>query len=146
MRERGQGERFGIFALVGAVGAVLQIALFVLLMRALSLPPPAAMLIAVELAVLHNFVWHDRITWSDRRVTSLRDRAVRLWRFHVANGLMSVVGNTLLAYWLVQVLKFPGLWAAVLAIAVCAPVNFLLADRWSMAVGGRGRQTNPLIF
>ena len=124
------GLRFGVFSFVGAVGAVLQVMLFGLFTKILQLPPAAAMAIAVELVVLHNFVWHDRLTWRDRGAVSLRDRSLRLWRFHLANGAVSLAGNTLLAYWLVQVLRFPVLWSAVLAIAVCAPLNFLAADRW----------------
>ena len=125
-----QGARFAIFSLVGAGGALLQVMLFGLLTRGLRLPPVAAMPLAVELVVLHNFLWHDRLTWRDRGITRLRDRAVRLWRFHIANGLVSLAGNTILAYWFVQILRFPALWSAAIAIAVCAPINFLAADRW----------------
>ncbi len=125
-----QRARFGIFSLVGALGAVLQLILFGLFTRGLSLPPVAAMPIAVELVVLHNFLWHDRLTWRDRRTSSLRDRASRLWRFHIGNGLVSIAGNTILAYCLVQILGLPALWSAAVAIAVCAPANFLIADRW----------------
>ena len=127
------GLRFGVFSLVGALGALLQVTLFGLLTRGLRLPPPAAMALAVELVVLHNFVWHQRLTWRDRGVVGLRDRALRLWRFHIANGAVSLAGNTLLAWWLVEVLRFPALPSAALAIAVCAPVNFLAADRWVYA-------------
>jgi len=119
--------RFGIFSFVGAIGALVQIVAFALLTRRVQLPPVAAMPIAVELAILHNFVWHDRLTWRDRRIPA---RAIRLWRFHVANGLVSLAGNTILAYWLVEILGLRALWSAVIAIAVCAPVNFLVADLW----------------
>lgn len=135
------GFRFGVFSLVGAVGAVLQVMLFGLLTKALRLPPAAAMAIAVELVVLHNFLWHDRLTWRDRGVVGFRDRALRLFRFHVANGLVSLAGNTLLAWWLVQVLKFPAIWSAALGIAVCAPVNFLVADRWVYPQARRAAKT-----
>ncbi|HUB82066.1 MAG TPA: GtrA family protein [Bryobacteraceae bacterium] len=122
--------RFGVFSLVGAVGAVLQVALFGLFAKGLRLPPPAAMAIAVELVVLHNFLWHERFTWRDRGIRGFRHRAGRLCRFHIANGAVSLAGNTLLAWWLVQILRFPAWWSAALAVAVCAPVNFLAADRW----------------
>ena len=122
--------RFGRFNMVGALGAALQILLFDLLMKCLRMPEVVATPIAVEIAVLHNFFWHERFTWRDRRSIGLRQRAVRLWRFHVTNGLISLVGNTALTYWLVEQLKSPALPSAVAAIAFCAPLNFLLADRW----------------
>ncbi len=141
---RRQGARFGLFSFVGILGAILQIVLFALFTKRHCLTPVAAMPVAVELAILHNFLWHDRLTWRDRGVTSVRNRAVRLWRFHIANGLVSLAGNTILAYWFVEVLRFPALWSAALAIAVCAPANFLLADRW--VYGHAPRERGPVKF
>lgn len=122
--------RFGRFNLIGALGAGLQIFLFYLLLKYFRAPEAVATPIAVEIVVLHNFFWHERFTWRDRRPRGLRQRVVRLWRFQVSNGLISLVGNTGLTYCLVQQLKSPALPAVVTAIAICAPVNFLLADRW----------------
>jgi putative flippase GtrA len=86
--------------------------------------------LAVELALLHNFAWHERFTWRDRSLKNLSQRAIRLWRFHLANGLVSLLGNTLVIYCLVERLKAPVLPSAAAAIALCALANFLLADRW----------------
>lgn len=125
-----QCARFGRFNLVGALGAAIQVLLFYLLMKCRQMPETAAAAIAVEIVVLHNFFWHERFTWRDQRSGGLRQRTIRLWRFHAANGLISVVGNTALTYCLVQQLKSPALPSAVAAIAICAPVNFWIADRW----------------
>ena len=122
--------RFGKFNLVGLLGAALQVFLFYLLIRRFRLPEAAATLIAVELVVLHNFFWHERFTWSDREPAGLRQRAMRLWRFHAGNGLVSLVGNTLVTYMLVEWLGVPPVPAAITAIALCAPANFWVADRW----------------
>jgi dolichol-phosphate mannosyltransferase len=128
-----RAARFGVFSFVGAIGALLQVTLFAVLTRALCLPAVAAMPVAVELVVLHNFLWHDRLTWREREATRMRDRVVRLWRFHVANGLVSLAENTIVIYWLVQIRGFPALLSAIIAIALCAPLNFLIADRWVYA-------------
>jgi dolichol-phosphate mannosyltransferase len=119
--------RLGRFGAVGLLGAVLQVALFTELAR--WLPAAAAAALAVELTVLHNFVWHERVTWRDRRAPGLRERLARLWRFHAANGLVSIAGNTAVVYGLTE-LGAPSLAAQAAAIAVCAPVNFWVADRW----------------
>ena len=54
------------FALVGALGIVVQLAD----PRSRSLPLVCQYLwatgLAVEAAVLHNFMWHRRFTWRDR--------------------------------------------------------------------------------
>jgi putative flippase GtrA len=117
-------SRFCRFGLVGLMGAAVQVAVFHALIRWVGVAAVLAAPVAVELAVLHNFFWHDRFTWRDRKAPG------RLWRFHVANGLVSIAGNTVLAWWLVQQLHVPAAPAAVIAIAVCAPVNFWVADRW----------------
>ena len=122
--------RFGKFNVVGAGGAALQVLLFYLLIRRCHLPGAAATLIAVEVVVLHNFWWHERFTWRDRIGAGMRGRAIRLWRFHTGNGLVSLAGNTLLTYALVDWLRLPAVPAAAAAIALCAPLNFWIADRW----------------
>jgi putative flippase GtrA len=98
MRSGGQLlARLGRFNLVGLLGAVLQLLLLYLLTRYLHMPAVAATPVAVEIVVLHNFAWHERFTWRDRHLKSVRQRTVRLWRFHVGNGLTSLLGNTVLA-------------------------------------------------
>lgn len=121
--------RFGKFNLVGVMGAALQLVLLDLLIERFGLSAIVAAPIAVETAVLHNFFWHERFTWRDRE-TGLRQRAIRLGRFHAGNGLVSLAGNTLLTYCLSHQLKAPPLASAVTAITLCSPINFLVADRW----------------
>jgi putative flippase GtrA len=126
-------RRFGRFNLVGLAGAGVQLLVFDFLLRALHLPGVTATPIAVEMAVLHNFLWHERFTWRDRKASGLRERAVRLWRFHAGNGLISVLGNSAVTYVLMEWVNAHPLLAAIAAIAVCAPANFLLTDRWVYA-------------
>jgi putative flippase GtrA len=85
---------------------------------------------AVELAVLHNFVWHMHYTWRDRR----DDAALlsRLVRFHLSNGLVSMLGNLVLMRVLHGV-RVPLLIANLIAIVCCSAVNFCLGDRWAFA-------------
>ena len=123
--------RFGRFGVVGAGGAVLQVALFMLAAR--WLPAAGAAAVAVESAVLHNFLWHERFTWRDRARAGRRQRARRLWRFHATNGMVSSAGNAAVVWLLARQCGVPPLVAQAAAIAVCAPVNYLVADRWVYA-------------
>ena len=122
--------RFGKFNLVGLIGAVLQLLLFYLLMKACHVSETGATFIAVEIVILHNFLWHERFTWRDREPLSLRQRTIRLFRFHAGNGLISLFGNALLTYLLVEWLSLPAMASAVAAITLCAPANYFVADRW----------------
>ena len=121
--------RFGKFSMVGLLGAVVQVLVFDLLIKLCHMPAAAAAAIGVEIAVLHNFCWHERFTWRERKATGSQ-RAARLWRFHLSNGLVPLGANALLTWFLLQKINVPPVFAAVSAIALCAPVNFLFADRW----------------
>ena len=117
------GARFGTFQLVGMMGAVLQIA--IIRMLAGRMPIIVATPVAVEIAVLHNWMWHERITWADRESGS---RWRRVAKFHAANGVVSIAGNTFIVAWLAGPIP---VWAASLcAIAVCSMLNYWAADRW----------------
>jgi putative flippase GtrA len=83
---------------------------------------------AVELAILHNFVWHLHYTWRDRNDGS--SLMVRLLRFHLSNGLVSMVGNLALMRILVQEAHLPILIANTIAIVFCSLINFCLGDLW----------------
>lgn len=70
--------RAGRFALVALGGLVIQLALLHVLTRFASLDYRAATTLAVEAAVINNFVWHERWTWGmPSRTGSRTARAVR---------------------------------------------------------------------
>jgi putative flippase GtrA len=126
-------SRFGKFNLVGLLGAALQMFLLWLLIKRFQVPALAATPVAVEIVVLHNLAWHELFTWRDRPAKNLRQKMVRLWRFHAANGLTSLLGNTAVIYGLVQWVHAPLVLSAIVAIVLCSLVNFLVADRWAFA-------------
>jgi putative flippase GtrA len=123
--------RFLKFNGVGIAGFALQLGLLALLVR-LGVHYLAATAVAVELTVLHNFAWHERWTWKDRPARAGR-RLARLWRFHAANGLVSLVGNVLLMRLFVGLLGWPPIPANLLAVLLCALVNFTASDRFVFA-------------
>jgi dolichol-phosphate mannosyltransferase len=116
--------RFIRFNAVGALGLGVQLAVLAALGQA-GWPLVPATLAAVEIAVLHNFFWHERWTWADRRGGSRIDRLVR---FHASNGLMSLVGNAVLT-WCFAALGLRVTLANLAAVASCAVVNFAAGDR-----------------
>lgn len=111
---------------VGAIGVAVQLAALALLTR-IRIDYLVATSLAVECAVLHNFAWHERYTWRDRRVPGLR--VMRLVSFHVTNGAVSMVGNLAIMWLLVGRARVPLLIANVVSIAVCSTVNYALSDR-----------------
>src|SRR5712691_2768195 len=117
------------FYTVGLGGMALQLAALAALQKSLGLGYLPATAIAVELAILHNFIWHERWTWADRTRSAIGP-AGRLLRFHLANGVFSILGNMALMAVLVGRWHLPVIPANVISIAVCSLLNFLAADRF----------------
>lgn len=120
-------ERFFRFNGVGIIGFFVQLGVLSLLIR-LSLHYVVATALAVETAVLHNFLWHERWTWRDRPAAGTA-RLDRLWRFHALNGLVSLTGNLILMRIFVGACGIPPLPANLVAVVACALVNFAASDR-----------------
>jgi putative flippase GtrA len=114
------------FNAVGAVGIVVQLGALALLRRRIDYL--AATAIAVEIAVLHNFFWHERFTWKERPGGG-RERLMRLLRFHLGNGALSILGNVALMWLFVGKLHMKSLeFANMIAIAICSFLNFALGE------------------
>jgi len=125
------------FNVVGAGGFALQSgALFVLTHTTLHVTYLVATALAVELAVLHNFVWHQRWTWKDRPAATMLESLCRLAKFNVTNGLVSLVGNVAFMAILVGRLGLPIAGANLISVGVCSICNFVLADRIAFGMPG----------
>ena len=116
------------FNAVGGIGVGVQLAALTIFRSLLHLDYLLATLLAVETAVLHNFLWHERFTWADRPSRHFTHSLARLVRFNATNGLVSILGNLLLMRVLVGTLGMQYFVANLIAIAVCSLVNFLLSD------------------
>ncbi|MGP8252961.1 MAG: GtrA family protein [Terracidiphilus sp.] len=123
--------RWGKFNLVGAAGVVVQLVLLAVFNRLAPGHYLMATVAAIEITLLHNFAWHVRFTWRDRRDGSAL--VVRLLRFHLSNGLVSLIGNVALMRVLVGHAHLQVLTANAIAIVCCSIVNFGLSDLWSFA-------------
>lgn len=121
--------RWIAFNSVGVIGFILQMSMLFLLVNIAGLHYLLAAALAVEAAVLHNFLWHEKWTWADRTAASENGWFRRLVYFHLANGLVSIVGNVLLMRFFVGTLEMHYMLANVIAIALCAVLNFLAGDR-----------------
>ncbi len=115
------------FNVVGVAGFVVQLGLLWLFTRVLGIHYLLATTLAVEIVVLHNFVWHEVWTW---RGLAVEDRWRRLVRFHLANGFVSIVSNVMLTWMLKDGLHLPLLAANAGAVVMTALLNFALAAVW----------------
>jgi putative flippase GtrA len=118
------------FNLVGGIGIGVQLAALWILTRVFLCHYLIATAPAVETAVLHNFLWHQRFTWADRKQNRWRDSLLRLLQFNLTNGLVSILGNLILMRALVGGFHVRVLVANVLSIACCSAANFLLSEMY----------------
>lgn len=137
-------SRLSIFLLVGVIGFVVQmLTLFALAIR-WHVPYAIATAVAVEAAVLHNFVWHERWTWKDREHNA--GLAERLVRFNLGTGMTSIVGNIIGTVVGVELLHLPTLLANGLAVVATSVANYLMADRWVFAARATAGVAALLLF
>ena len=127
------------FNFVGGIGIVVQFAVLILLKGVMHFQYLVATVIAVEAAVVHNFVWHEQFTWADRirsrkkldrMNTPLRYSLLRFLRFQFANGAVSLIGNLALMKVMVGFGHMNYLIANAIAIVLCSLANFLVSDEW----------------
>jgi len=120
--------RWGKFNFVGGLGIGVQLAALAVLRSAFHLDYLLATGLAVEAAVIHNFLWHERFTWRDRPAAHAWQSLMRFLKFNASNGAVSIVGNLLIMRALVGELGINYVPANLLAITTCSLVNFLLSD------------------
>ena len=116
------------FNAVGIIGVGVQLVALAILRSGLGWTIRVATIVAVECAVLHNFVWHERWTWAHRAL-SWRGIPRRLLRFNVSNGLISILGNVALMELLAVRLNLNYLISNLVAIGACSLLNFFVSDK-----------------
>lgn len=132
-------RRMARFAAVGVPGFGIQLGALEILMSMARWPWLPATIVAVQLAVVHNFLWHERWTWRDRTggrrpvpgagslVTPL---LARFARFNAMTGVTSIAGNAALMAVYAGVWGLPAIAANTLAVGTLSLVNFVMSDRW----------------
>jgi len=133
------------FNFVGGIGIAVQFAALFLLKTVFHFHYLFATAVAVEAAVVHNFVWHEQFTWVDRTrsdrarsdrtksdltLPSWRRSLPRFVRFNLTTGAVSILGNLALMKVLVDQGHINYLLANAIAIALCSLANFLVSDQW----------------
>src|SRR5260370_29118236 len=81
------------FNAVGGAGIVVQLGALAAFRSWLKLDYLLATGLAVEIAVVHNFLWHERYTWADRPATGAMQSLFRLPRSNPGNGAFPLAGN-----------------------------------------------------
>ena len=119
-------RRISKFYFVGAIGIVVQLLVLAGLKSGLKLNYLLSTLLAVEVAVVHNFLWHERFTWAERAGKAAFSRFLK---FNLGNGVISVAGNIVGMALLAGAAKVNYVIANLVSVAGCSLLNFLISDR-----------------
>ncbi len=115
------------FNAVGGIGVVAQLTALLALKSGLHMNYMAATGLAVEAAIVHNFLWHVKFTWSDRSPTN---NFAQFIKFQATTGLFSIAGNLLLMKAFVEIVRMNYMLANCIAIAACSLLNFIASDKF----------------
>ena len=126
---RCSAARWMKFNVVGGIGIGVQLAVLLSLKSGVHLSYLLATALAVEAAVVHNFLWHERFTWADRVHVTWRQSMLRLLRFNFTTGAVSLLGHVALTKLLVDAAHLNYLMANAITIPACSVVNFVVSDR-----------------
>lgn len=122
------------FNAVGGMGIGVQLCILALLRSGAQIAILPATVLAVEAAVLHNFFWHQRFTWKDRRTDE--STLLRFLKFNCTTGAFSIAGNILIVGLLTATAGLNYFFADCIAITVCSLGNFLVNDRFTFRAEG----------
>ena len=129
LREVPQAGRAWKFALVGALGVLVNLGLLFLLSATAGLPRGPVWVLAVEASILHNFIWHQTFTWRDRRGAGAGAWLRRAVTYHLSHVAGTVAVNGMI-FALLSVAGTPLILAGLAGIAGAAVFNFVAGDRW----------------
>jgi putative flippase GtrA len=122
-------HRFVRYCTVGVVGLAVKVGVLAALIELARLGYMTATAIAVEIAILHSFMWHLFWTWRDRSTgASCTAILLRLVRFHMANGAVGFASNLILMRFFVETLQLHYLLSNLAATGIAGLTNFLLSE------------------
>ncbi|WP_259311300.1 GtrA family protein [Capillimicrobium parvum] len=125
-------SQFVRFAVVGAGGYVVNLAVFALLVDGAGIDYRAAGVLAFLVAVANNFHWNRRWTFATTGPGALR----QAWRFLVVSSTAALLGLGLLTV-LVGLLGVEKLAAQAIATVSVLPVSFAGNRLWTFGAGPR---------
>jgi putative flippase GtrA len=122
-------RRFLRYNLVGAMGLGVKFSVLTALVELSGVGYLASTAVAVEAAMMHNFIWHQRWTWRDRSTrSSHRETLMRLVRFQLGIGAVAMLANLLVTRLLVQELAVHYVAANLAATVFAGLANFMVSN------------------
>lgn len=117
-------KRIFKYGLVGISGAVIGLGIITICVEILKISPRHAWYISTFLAVLSNFLLNNYYTWSDRKAREAKEFSQKIGLYFLFTSISLVLNYLIYNFLLNKGLHY--LIALVIAIAICAVINFSL--------------------
>jgi len=121
------------FSVVGFTGVLVNAGLLYLLTEKAGVLYLKSSLLAIECAIINNFLWNYFWTWGDRASTSKRHFFRALAKFNISSGIVAFFVNWGLLILLTEVFGIPYQYSNLMGIAVGTVVNFTASHFWSFS-------------
>ena len=128
-------KRFITFTFVGISGIFVNQAILFYAHESLHVPLALASLIAIQIAIINNFIWNRQFTWTDRPMKGYQAIKKGLIKF----TLVSWVAGALNWVILLILTEYAGIYymiANLMAILVASILNYFLNDLWTFRKSG----------
>lgn len=126
-----EDRRFYLFCFVGGLGTLVNLGAMGMLVYGFRLHAVVASVLASMLAMAHNFVWNDRVTWRGHAQRTRTRRTMQVPMFVLVSSVSVVV---------TALFEKAFLWAGwdkllgqLLGIAVATVWSFVANNRWTWA-------------
>ncbi|MGB8352149.1 MAG: GtrA family protein [Gaiella sp.] len=126
LRSRANWEQLVKFCVVGAIGYVVNLVVYVLLLKGAGFHYMPAAIGSFLVAVTNNYIWNRRWTFRGQR-----GHVVFQWLRFLVVSTLALGANLLVLYVLVEAGLSDAIVAQALAIMLVTPVNFVGNKLWS---------------
>jgi dolichol-phosphate mannosyltransferase len=130
-------SRFLKFCLVGASGVLVNMFFFWLFYKKLGIFSLFSSFLAIQIAVLNNFLWNDKWTWREKRKPGIEQFFIRLGKFALSSNLTSASANLLGVWIFLNLLGWNYLVSNLLGIGLGVILNFLANHYWTYFSGDK---------
>lgn len=124
-----QDRRFYLFCFIGGLGVIVNLVLFSVFFYGLDLHPLTASVCSSSMAMLHNFLWNDLVTWKECGLDGKRQQLKRFIKYFT----VSIVGIGITAFILklFLMMSWHELWGQVCGIALATLWNYSVNKHWT---------------
>lgn len=124
------------FALVGSSGVLVNMGFFFIFNEIIRLAYQISSIIAIEIAIINNFIWNAYWTWKDRKTANVKEKRIRFLKYHLITGASSLMNYGILIL-LVEAAHMNKYIANLIGILIAMGFNFILNHKWTF------KKTNP---